>query len=274
MCTFLHLLVSIIILCKSCIQTSTNRRRDVWADCDSLYNIMSSQYSQEKEIYDAMHYIGPRLHLPDNPKVLSIGSGFSWASEFALRHPNASVLSVDLKCLIRTLPIVDTHQVHTINDLPLDTLPPRYFDFVRLDKLSGRIGWAEFLLKIYQLMKPGAYLVLCDPSKKFWVMKGNSGWTTASAWFDSFGSKLGVNYNMLASSEVENTLTNTGFRYITRASSALSFGTEQGSQYASAIVEELGMIFWSMPPEDAVLYSWNSIARQLMEERHQVGVNL
>lgn len=172
---------------------------------------MISQGSQEEEAYASMIHGGPHLHPPNKPKVLSIGgAGFSWASGYAATHPNASVLTMDLQCFIRQVPEVGNHQVHEVrdlNNLELDTLPAWDFDFVRVDKLSGRINWEDFLVRVYELLKPGAYLVLCDSSKKFWEMGGSSYWTIASSWFDHFGADLGVNYNMLASSEIEPTLT-------------------------------------------------------------------
>lgn len=78
---------------------------------------------------------------------------------------------MDLECFIREVPEVKNHRVHEISDLnnlELNTLPALDFDFIRVDKLSGRIGWEDFLVKVYQLLKPGAYLVLCDSSKDFW----------------------------------------------------------------------------------------------------------
>lgn len=42
--------------------------------------------------------------------------------------------------------------------------PP--WDLVRVTKLGGCISnWDEFLLQIYQVLKPGAYIELCDTSK-------------------------------------------------------------------------------------------------------------
>lgn len=121
--------------------------------------------------------------------------------------------------------------------------------------------------------------MLCDSSKDFWwtgprSLWTNSVWREASSLFKHFGKELGVSYNMLASPEVQTTLENAGFRYMTRSSLTFPFDTHEGLLYAMAVVKQMSLLYWYYPPDNVFTRNWEEDTRKFLAERHQVGGNM
>lgn len=250
-------------------KTHTDSYRPEDEHCRHQNILIESQSLIASGFYDTMRYNSPLLQLPDNANVLSIGNaGAPWA----LTHANASVVSLEHEvCFTATEPQVENHQVQKL--WYIRCLQTNSQDVVRIANFPGKGFWDSLLAEVHRVLKPGSVLEICDHSREFSDVVG-SPWESASFLFNRL-SALGMDYKILASSTIGDTLMKAGFCKVGEASLRLPFPTRQGRKFATTVIKEMdgirsfyGGFQWFSAPD------WDVFTRDLELSPWDAGVSL
>jgi len=115
-------------------------------------------------VLDTKLFLAP---LEEPKKVLDIGTGSGiWAIDFADQFPSAEVIGVDLSPVQPSF--VPPNCRFEIEDVIQPwTYPLNSFDYIHLRMMTGSIpNWTAFYKKVYQHLKPGAWVEQLELSSK------------------------------------------------------------------------------------------------------------